>query len=641
MPSDKLLVEWPYLATPEDKGYDIEAEKFQGADKEGAFKNKLTAIFSGKPHEDKYGGKVHLKTQADRDSFRKELASDTYLPLHTKKNFGKEWSHYDAHIASVKPVNEGAEPEGGKQIDTMPDLKVKIPLGTYDGQKVYLVSGAEVRKHFTEFATGGNGEAYPFMKGEIWVERLLDGDDTAFVLAHELIEYTRMKYGKQAYDLAHAGANDAEACLRAAACTYLPDDTPGVADQTNEGVDHATTKKMRDADDAMWAQALAAFKEGYTPAQIRESVESLDESASEKSIRHHDPDGVFGQSLKRMGYSSDEAEKIHAAAHAQLVGKHLKLRPNINPKRMSLIAHHYLNAHAASAASGDAMDFFHKGHTFHEIHKGPDGQKMSADEVIKHIASKHAGHHITDLTSVDLRHGLARSENTLVAAGKIGPRTGTAKGGRTPSPEAAKALANREAPAAPEKPATAPPAAPVKKGYGNYPAPKMSPANAAVAAQKQAARDAAKADQEYKVKRAAQLSAEMSAHVAKAKAARAAASAPAKPKPGALASILSKIKAHFGMSEGAEVGSPFLGTDNRAPGSGTIGAILPTPDEETEKIAPNDQAKKIRAIMDKRKQMTGSVSVAVHSANIASQNDPPEVSTASPGAALQMPPDLR
>lgn len=94
-----------------------------------------------------------------------------------------------------------------------------------DGTKVFRVNGRAVRdNHNSDFTEGGHGYVphYGFIpKNEIWVERMLDLDDEEENLAHELVEYVLMRYGKMDYNTAHEHALEMEAALR-----KIPNDRP-------------------------------------------------------------------------------------------------------------------------------------------------------------------------------------------------------------------------------------------------------------------------------------------------------------------------------------------------------------------------------------------------------------------------------
>lgn len=128
------------------------------------------------------------------------------------------------------PEAATAPKEVGESVVDDPAIR-KRHIGRYDNCDVFIVRGANVRKYFVEFIGGGNPMAYPWMPaGEIWVEELESPLDTAFILTHELIEYTRMKYDGQSYEVAHKNANDAEALIRHVAGP----DSPPVAEDAIE-----------------------------------------------------------------------------------------------------------------------------------------------------------------------------------------------------------------------------------------------------------------------------------------------------------------------------------------------------------------------------------------------------------------------
>lgn len=111
--------------------------------------------------------------------------------------------------------------------DSTPPIAQKEP-GThpYDGEKtldstvldgrikVFLIDGKLFRdKTDTDFALGGNHEAYPteIPENEIWLEKILtDPNDKYFIIVHELVEQTIMKYHGYSYPKAHQIANIVE-----------------------------------------------------------------------------------------------------------------------------------------------------------------------------------------------------------------------------------------------------------------------------------------------------------------------------------------------------------------------------------------------------------------------------------------------
>ena len=85
----------------------------------------------------------------------------------------------------------------------------------WDGTKIYIVDGFDLRHHHTEFELGGHGFVYDYIpKNEIWVEDMKNVEDRRKNLAHEIFEYTLMKYGKAGYETAHKCALSMEAAIR-------------------------------------------------------------------------------------------------------------------------------------------------------------------------------------------------------------------------------------------------------------------------------------------------------------------------------------------------------------------------------------------------------------------------------------------
>lgn len=86
-----------------------------------------------------------------------------------------------------------------------------IYLGKYGRMEsediiVYLVDGEKVRNTFkTDFIEGGHGYVYHWVPNkEIWIEKGPHTDAEApFILLHEYVERTLMKYRKMTYEKAH------------------------------------------------------------------------------------------------------------------------------------------------------------------------------------------------------------------------------------------------------------------------------------------------------------------------------------------------------------------------------------------------------------------------------------------------------
>lgn len=96
-------------------------------------------------------------------------------------------------------------------------INKKLVCELWDGTKIYIVSGAEVRNNvYTEFIGGGHSheEVKYVPKGEIWIEEQKTPEDQVFILAHELMEWMQMKYYGEKYKHSHDIANSCEKALR-------------------------------------------------------------------------------------------------------------------------------------------------------------------------------------------------------------------------------------------------------------------------------------------------------------------------------------------------------------------------------------------------------------------------------------------
>jgi len=87
----------------------------------------------------------------------------------------------------------------------------------WDGTKVYLVHGKDIRDDYdTKFIGGGHGYRYDYVpKDEMWLEIQEDREDMKEILVHEITEYIFMKYEGKNYDDSHNIANIIEDTLRA------------------------------------------------------------------------------------------------------------------------------------------------------------------------------------------------------------------------------------------------------------------------------------------------------------------------------------------------------------------------------------------------------------------------------------------
>jgi hypothetical protein len=78
------------------------------------------------------------------------------------------------------------------------------PLG------IYAVNAKIIRdKIWEDWIGGGNGEAYPWMPDEIWIEHTLDAAEVPLFKLHELHEYNKMRAGLT-YEKAHKSASGVE-----------------------------------------------------------------------------------------------------------------------------------------------------------------------------------------------------------------------------------------------------------------------------------------------------------------------------------------------------------------------------------------------------------------------------------------------
>ena len=101
-------------------------------------------------------------------------------------------------------------------------IKKKFVFELWDGTKIYLVSGTDIRNSGnTSFIGGGHGYDADGVtpsdspKNEIWIEEMKNSEDQMFILMHELIEYFQMKYHHVKYEKAHSIANSCEEAVRA------------------------------------------------------------------------------------------------------------------------------------------------------------------------------------------------------------------------------------------------------------------------------------------------------------------------------------------------------------------------------------------------------------------------------------------
>lgn len=97
------------------------------------------------------------------------------------------------------------------------DNKDKKYVATlWDGTRIYLVDGAQVRNDVDVAFFGGAHPKYEDCKTqkEIWIEKGKGSQEEAKILVHEIIEYIMMKFVHMSYDRAHNIANSVENAVR-------------------------------------------------------------------------------------------------------------------------------------------------------------------------------------------------------------------------------------------------------------------------------------------------------------------------------------------------------------------------------------------------------------------------------------------
>jgi hypothetical protein len=92
----------------------------------------------------------------------------------------------------------------------------RVPCGIKDGEKVWVVDGAAVRREiFGEFLYGGNDQRYPFIpRDEIWIDNAISAEEFRYTLAHELNERNLMAAKGMSYSEAHDSSLELERKMR-------------------------------------------------------------------------------------------------------------------------------------------------------------------------------------------------------------------------------------------------------------------------------------------------------------------------------------------------------------------------------------------------------------------------------------------
>jgi hypothetical protein len=91
----------------------------------------------------------------------------------------------------------------------------RIPMGTREGIKIWIVDGYMIRKNiYPDFGFSGNDLSYHFIpEKEIWIDGQVSCDETEYSIATELKERKLMEEGKS-YDDAYSDAIDITQQLR-------------------------------------------------------------------------------------------------------------------------------------------------------------------------------------------------------------------------------------------------------------------------------------------------------------------------------------------------------------------------------------------------------------------------------------------
>ena len=155
----------------------------------------------------------------DKDSGKDEIPLLADTALYQLKQIAAGKSKDEAYKEAIRrEKRERAKADYAKRGHRSSDRKlpkdiyVKLYRTLFDGIKVWLVNGEEVRNHSkVDFVEGGHDYVYDFIPdGEIWLEDGLNAEELPYILYHELVERKLMKEQKMDYDDAHEIASDKE-----------------------------------------------------------------------------------------------------------------------------------------------------------------------------------------------------------------------------------------------------------------------------------------------------------------------------------------------------------------------------------------------------------------------------------------------
>lgn len=128
---------------------------------------------------------------------------------------------YDVGLKKEKDYRDSAKLSRKKPCETDKRAPKEIYVKKYghikdDDIDVWLVDGEAVRNEFkTDYIEGAHGYVYSFTpNNEIWIEESPHAEEFPYILLHEYVERTLMKYKKTPYDKAHVIAAKVEWTMR-------------------------------------------------------------------------------------------------------------------------------------------------------------------------------------------------------------------------------------------------------------------------------------------------------------------------------------------------------------------------------------------------------------------------------------------
>ena len=148
------------------------------------------------------------------------VASELYFLRLVERGKSKD-AAYDAMLAKEKGYRESLSRSRQDPSATDEKADPEVYARRYgrfaqEDVDVFLVDGRKVRDEFkTDFIEGGHGYVYRWIPNdEIWMELGEHLDEYPYILLHEFVERTLMKYRHAKYDAAHKIAAKAEFAAR-------------------------------------------------------------------------------------------------------------------------------------------------------------------------------------------------------------------------------------------------------------------------------------------------------------------------------------------------------------------------------------------------------------------------------------------